>query len=258
MGNVARGSAVLVVAALVAACGGSSSGGVKTSSGSIAGTVHVFAAASLTEALTTLGKQFEAAHPGVKVVFNFAASSALAQQINQGAPADVFASASGKNMDQVVSAGGASNPTPFVKNIMEVAVPPSNPAHIASVTDLARKDVKVALCQSQVPCGATAAKVFTNAKISLKPVTEEADVKSVLTKVELGEVDAGVVYVTDVRAAGTKVKGIAIPASIDASTTYPIAALRKASNTTAAQGFVAYVLSSAGSAVLSADGYEKP
>jgi molybdate transport system substrate-binding protein len=256
--SVVRSSAVLVVASLVAACGGSSSGGAKTSSGSITGTVHVFAAASLTEAFTTLGKQFQAAHQGVRVVFNFAASSALAQQINQGAPADVFASASAKNMDQVVSAGGASNPTPFVKNVMEVAVPPSNPAHITSVTDLVKSSVKVALCQSLVPCGVTAARVFTNAKISVKPVTEEADVKSVLTKVELGEVDAGVVYVTDVRAAGNRVKGITIPDSLDASTTYPIVALTKADNSAAAQAFVAYVLSSAGSAVLTADGFEKP
>lgn len=257
MRNGVRGGAVLTVAALLAACG-SSSGGAKPSPGSITGTVHVFAAASLTEAFRTLGKQFEAAHQGVKVIFNFAASSALAQQINQGAPADVFASASAKNMDQVVSAGGASNPTPFVRNVMEVAVPPSNPAHITSLTDLAHSGVKVALCQSQVPCGATAAKVFTNAKINVKPVTEEEDVKSVLTKVELGEVDAGVVYVTDVRSAGNKVHGITIPDSLDASTTYPIVALTKADNSAAARAFVAYVLSSAGSAVLTADGFEKP
>lgn len=250
--------AAVAVAAAVAGCGGSSSGGASSSTGAVSGTVNVFAAASLTEAFTTLGKQFEAAHPGVKVVFNFAASSALAEQINQGAPADVFASASTKNMDQVVSSGAASSPTPFVKNVMEIATPPSNPAHVASVNDLANKGVKVALCQAQVPCGTTAQKVFTNAKITVKPVTEEADVKSVLSKVELGEVDAGVVYVTDVRSGGSKVKGISIASDVNASTTYPIAALTKAQNATAAQAFVAYVLSSEGAAVLTADGFEKP
>jgi molybdate transport system substrate-binding protein len=262
LGAVAIGVAV---AAASAGCGGSSSGGTPAASSSpsssanaVTGTINVFAAASLTEAFTTLGKQFEAAHPGVKVVFNFGPSSGLAEQINQGAPADVFASASTKNMDEVVSAGGASDPTPFVKNVMEVAVPPSNPAHVASVNDLAKTSVKVALCQAQVPCGSTAASVFANAHITVKPVTEEVDVKSVLSKVELDEVDAGVVYVTDVRAAGSKVKGITIPADVNASTTYPIAALTKARNATTAQSFVSYVLSSAGIAVLTAAGFAQP
>jgi len=242
---------------LVAACGGSSSGG-GASSGRVGGAINVFAAASLTDAFTTLGKQFEAAHPGVKVVFNFGPSSGLAEQINQGAPADVFASASTTNMDQVVSAGGASTPTSFVKNTMEIAVPPSNPAHITSVNDLAKKGVKVALCQAQVPCGATAESVFTNAHVTVKPVTEEVDVKSVLTKVQLGEVDAGVVYVTDVRAAGDKVKGIAIPATVNASTTYPIASLTTSHNAATAKAFVDLVLSSTGISVLTADGFERP
>ena len=267
MRGAVRGAAVVAAVGLVAVgCGGSSSGGTAASSGgspsasssAITGTVNVFAAASLTEAFTTLGRQFEAAHPGVKVVFNFGPSSGLAEQINQGAPADVFASASTKNMDQVVSAGGASNPTPFVKNVMEIATPPSNPGHVTSVNDLAKSSVKVALCQAQVPCGATAQQVFTNAKITVKPVTEEVDVKSVLSKVELGEVDAGVVYVTDVRAAGSKVNGVVIPSNVNASTTYPIAALTKSHNAAASQAFVAYVLSPTGMSVLTADGFEQP
>lgn len=258
--------AALAVTVVVAGCGGSSTGGSSGASSStsptaratLSGTINVFAAASLTEAFTSLGKQFEASHPGVKVVFNFGASSTLAQQINQGAPADVFASASTKNMDQVVSAGGAKDPTSFVKNVMEIAVPPSNPAHVSAVNDLAKPKVKVALCQAQVPCGATAEKVFDNAKIAVKPVTQEADVKSVLSKVELGEVDAGVVYVTDVRSAGSKVRGITIPADVNASTTYPIATLADSHNMSAAQAFVAYVLSSSGESVLTADGFARP
>jgi molybdate transport system substrate-binding protein len=247
--------------ALLAGCGSSSGGsasGSSASSGGITGTVTVLAASSLTGAFTTLGKQFEAAHPGTTVKFSFAASSALAQQITQGAPADVFASASPTNMQQVVSGGGATTSTDFVKNVMEIAVPPKNPAGITGVADLARKGVKVALCQAQVPCGATAAKVFANAKLKVTPVTEEADVKSVLAKVTLGEVDAGVVYVTDVLAAGSQVKGIEIPAAVNASTEYPIAALTKAPNQAGAAAFVAYVLSSAGSSVLTAAGFQAP
>jgi molybdate transport system substrate-binding protein len=161
-------------------------------------------------------------------------------------------------MQQVVTAGDASNPVNFVKNVMEVAVPPSNPAHVASVDDLAKSSVKVALCQPQVPCGATALKVFKNAKITVKPVTLQPDVKSVLTQVELGNVDAGVVYVTDVHAAGTKVLGVPIPASVEASTEYPIAPISKSGDPAAAKAFVDYVLSPAGQSVLTAAKFEKP
>jgi molybdate transport system substrate-binding protein len=232
--------------------------GVPSSAPVVSGTVTVFAAASLQGTFTMLARQFEAAHPGVTVKLNFGASSALALQINQGAPADVFASASVKNMTQVTDAGGASTPTNFVKNVMEIAVPPSNPARVTALADLAKSGVQVALCQAQVPCGATAAEVFTNARLTVKPVTLEADVKSTLAKVELNEVDAGMVYVTDVRAAGSKVKGIEIPADVNASTSYPIAVLTKAANSTAAQAFTAYVLSSQGQRVLAAAGFDRP
>jgi molybdate transport system substrate-binding protein len=129
---------------------------------------------------------------------------------------------------------------------------------VSSVTDLAKSGVKLALCQPEVPCGAVAAEVFKNAKITVKPVTLEPDVKTTLSKVELNEVDAGVVYVTDVRAAGSKVKGIVIPDNLNASAEYLIAALANAPNATGAQAFVAYVLSPAGQSVLSADGFQKP
>src|SRR5215475_9404903 len=181
------------VLAAVAAAGCSSSGSGSSSGAGASpsgGTITVFAAASLTETFTQLGKQFDAAHPGDTVKFSFGPSSGLATQITSGAPADVFASASPKNMDTLVSAGDASGPQDFAKNIAEVAVPPSNPAHVASVTDLAKSSVKVALCQPQVPCGKVAAEVFTNAKITVKPVTLDPDVKSTLSKVELNEVDA--------------------------------------------------------------------
>jgi molybdate transport system substrate-binding protein len=238
--------------------GGAGSRPPSGSAPAVTGTVTVLAAASLQEAFTTLGKQFEAAHPGTTVRFSFGASSDLAAQINQGAPADVFASASPKNMQQVVTGGEASSSSSFAKNVMEVAVPPKNPGHVTSVTDLAKSSVTVALCEPQVPCGAVAAQVFKNAKITVKPVTLEPDVKSTLSKVELNEVDAGMVYVTDVRAAGSKVKGVVIPNDINASTEYPIAALTKAPNPAGAQAFVKLVLSPQGQSVLTSSGFEKP
>jgi len=251
---------VALAAAAVAGCSSSSSpstpsgstsspaAAAGSSSAGQTGTITVFAAASLKETFTELGKQFEAAHPGDTVKFSFGASSALATQINSGAPADVFASASPKNMNQVVTAGNASNPQDFAKNVMEVAVPPSNPAKVTSVNDLAKSSVKTALCQPQVPCGVVAAEVFKNAKITVKPVTQ----------VELGNVDAGVVYVTDVQAAGAKVKGVTIPADVNASTLYPIAALSHSQEEAIAQAFVAYVLSPTGEQVLKAAGFQQP
>jgi molybdate transport system substrate-binding protein len=229
-----------------------------SSSAAATGTITVFAAASLKETFTQLGQQFEAAHPGDTVKFSFGASSSLATQITSGAPADVFASAAPKNMDTVVSAGDASNPQDFAKNTAEIAVPPSNPANVTSVSDLAKSSVKVALCQPQVPCGVVAGEVFKNAGITVKPVTLQPDVKSVLTQVELGNVDAGMVYLTDVKAAGSKVKGVTIPASQNASTLYPIAAISSSKEMAIAQAFVAYVLSPAGQQVLAAAGFEKP
>ena len=243
-------------------CGASSddnsSNSPSANSDSLKGTLNIFAAASLTESFTTLGKRFEAAHPGVTVKFNFGASSALAESIDQGAPADVFASASAKTMDTVVKAGGAKDPKTFASNTMEIAVPPNNPGKVTTLADLAKPSLKIALCQAQVPCGATAQKVFTKAKITVKAKTLGADVKSVLTTVELGEVDAGVVFKTDVQAAGSKVKGIDIPADLNASTAYPIATLSKAPNAAAAAAFEEYVLSADGTKVLTAAGFTAP
>ena len=152
----------------------------------------------------------------------------------------------------------ALSPTDFVKNTMEIAVPPGNPAHIQSITDLAKSSVKVAVCDPAVPCGVVASEVFKNAGITVKPVTLQPDVKSVLTQVELGNVDAGMVYVTDVKAAGSKVKGVAIPASENASTLYPIASISDSKEKAVAQSFVSYVLSPAGQSVLTAAGFQKP
>ena len=259
-------AATAAAAMLLAGCGSSSSssgtsaGSAPTSGGAAAvtGTITVFAAASLTETFTALAKQFEAAHPGTKVTLSFGSSATLAQQITQGAPADVFAAASTKTMQQAVDGKAISGPVTFATNVMEIAVPPSNPAHITGVADLARSGVKVVLCQPQVPCGAAAKKVFDQAKVTVHPVSLEADVKATLTKVRLGEADAGVVYVTDVKAAGNKVTGISIPAAVNASTAYPIGTVGASHNAATARAFVDYVLSGAGTSVLTAAGFGTP
>ncbi|HSS88300.1 MAG TPA: molybdate ABC transporter substrate-binding protein [Streptosporangiaceae bacterium] len=257
-----RFTVIAVALAAVAAAGCSSSGsgssGSSASASPAGGTITVFAAASLMGTFTQLGKQFETAHPGDTVKFSFGPSSGLSEQITSGAPADVFASAAPANMDTVVSAGDASNPQNFAQNTMEVATPPNNPAKVTSVNDLAKKSVKVALCQPQVPCGVVAAEVFKNVGITVKPVTLQPDVKSVLAQVELGSVDAGMVYVTDVMAAGSKVNGVKISASDNASTEYPIATINSSKHKSEAQAFMNYVLSPAGQQVLTAAGFEKP
>jgi molybdate transport system substrate-binding protein len=249
------------VALLLSACGSSDSDtspAAGSSSSGLSGQITVFAAASLTGSFTALGQKFEAAHPGTKVNFSFGPSSGLATQITSGSPADVFASASAKNMDAVVAAKAAGTPTTFAKNVMEIAVPPANPAKITALADLAKPAVKVALCAAEVPCGVGAHTVFTNAKLTVTPVTEEVDVKATLTKVELGEIDAGIVYVTDVLAAGNKVKGIEIPADVNASTSYPISTLTASKNTGLAQAWVDYVLSADGAQALTDAGFQKP
>jgi molybdate transport system substrate-binding protein len=251
-------AALAAVAALaVAGCGDdtpAASSPANSSSG-LSGTVNVFAAASLTGAFTQLGKDFEAAHPGVKVTFNFAGSSALAKQINSGAPADVFASAAPKNMDDVTDKGTPAN---FVKNTLEIAVPKGNPGKITGIKDFADKNKKIAICAAQVPCGAAAAKVFAAVGITAQPDSLEQDVKAALTKVSLGEVDAALVYKTDVLSAEDKVEGIEFPESSKAVNEYPIATLTKAPNPDGAKAFVDYVLSDKGKTVLTAAGFDAP
>ncbi len=250
----------LLAALLLAGCGGSGGGtsAAARSDGSIGGTITVFAAASLQEAFTTLGHDFEKENPGTTVLLSFGPSSGLATQITEGAPADVFASASTTNMDQVVAAGEASSPTPFAANTLEIAVPPDNPAGITRLADLGRPGLRVALCQPLVPCGVVATTVLGNAGVTVSGASEETDVKAVLTKVTLGEVDAGLVYVTDVRAAGSRVRGIEIPAGVNASTEYPLAVLDHAPNPPTARAFAAYVLSDHGATVLADSGFARP
>ncbi|MET9499234.1 molybdate ABC transporter substrate-binding protein [Streptomyces sp. NPDC006552] len=255
-------------AALLAlsACGPSdsdSSAGSSAPSASgdkkLSGTVTVFAAASLKESFTALGKKFEKAHPGTHVTFNFGGSDSLAAGITGGAPADVFAAASPKTMKTVTGAGAASgSPATFVRNRLEIATLPGNPDKVASLKDLTSSDLKVVLCDKAVPCGAAAQKALSAGKLTLTPVSYEQDVKSALTKVELKEADAAVVYRTDVKAAGEKVEGVDFPESADAVNDYPIALLKDAPNSAAAKAFIALVRSADGQKVLTGAGFLKP
>ncbi|MGW0420636.1 molybdate ABC transporter substrate-binding protein [Streptomyces sp. NPDC003015] len=253
-------------AALLAltACSSSDSDSSTATSGSsasdrLSGTVTVFAAASLQESFTALGKRFEQDHPGTRVTFSFGGSDSLAASITGGAPADVFASASPKTMKIVTDAGDASGtPATFVRNQLEIATLPGNPDKVTSLKDLTDKDLKVVLCDKQVPCGAAAQKALDASRLKLTPVSYEQDVKAALTKVELKEADAAVVYRTDVRAAGDKVEGVEFPESADAVNAYPITLLKGAPNTDTAKAFIALVRSAEGQKVLTGAGFLKP
>lgn len=262
--------AALVGVLVLAACGGGSdtpssgaaptAGATSGASGApaVTGTVNVFAAASLTGAFGQIGEDFQAANPGTTVTFNFGASSALAQQIVAGAPADVFAAASPATMKTVTDAGDAADPAVLVRNRLQIAVPPDNPGKVTGLADFAEPQLTIALCAAEVPCGAAATKVFTATGITAAPDTLEQDVKAALSKVRLGEVDAALVYRTDVLAAGDEVKGIAFPEADQAINDYPVATLSGAPNAAAAQAFVAYVLSSEGQELLADAGFDSP
>jgi molybdate transport system substrate-binding protein len=253
-----------VALASLAACGtASGSSGSGSGAGSGSGTrprtLTVYAASSLTGTFTELGKRFQAAHKGVKVTFNFGGSSDLVAQLLQGAPADVFASADTANMDKAVHAKlVAGKPVDFASNTLEIAVPPDNPAHVSSLRDLTRPGTKVVVCAPEVPCGAAAITAEKAAGVHVRPVSEEQAVADVLTKVETGEADAGLVYVTDVEGAGAKVRGVPFPASKAAVNVYPIATLSGSRNASLARQFQRLVTGSTGQSVLAAAGFAKP
>lgn len=255
----AGAAALLVLSACSASGSASDSAGSDSSASKLSGTVTVFAAASLQESFTTLGKQFEKEHPGTKVTFNFGGSDTLAANITAGAPADVFAAASPKTMAIVTDAkDAAGTPSTFVHNQLEIATLPGNPDKITSLKDLTRSGLKVVLCDQTVPCGSAAQKALEAGKLKLTPVSYEQDVKSALTKVELKEADAAVVYKTDVKAAGDKVEGVDFPESAEAVNDYPIALLKNAPNPDAAKAFMALVQSAEGRRVLIEAGFLAP
>src|SRR4051812_1562398 len=262
-----RGLALVALAAVfLSGCSGSAADDEAAASssstgtpGKLSGTLTVFAAASLTDVFTDLGDQLEKANPSLDVQFNFAGSDALATQITQGAPGDVFASANETQMKVVTDAGlQAGDPTVFAQNVLEIAVPKGNPGHVTGLSDFADPDLTIAVCAPTVPCGAAAQKVFSAAGITAQPDTEEEDVKAALNKVQLGEVDAALVYATDVLAAGDQVEGIEFPEAEQAINDYPICTLKAAPNPDAAQAFVDLVKSDEGQKALTDAGFGKP
>jgi molybdate transport system substrate-binding protein len=221
--------------------------------------VNVFAAASLTGAFERLAADFERAHSGTKVRLDFAGSQTLARQIVEGAPADVFAASDETSMQRIVAAGAvAGEPRVFARNALQIAVSPGNPRGIAILGDLAKPGLTIALCGPTAPCGRYTAEAFAKAGIALPSASQELDVKAVLSKVALGEADAGIVYVTDVRAAGGRVAGVEIPESFNVVARYPLAVLAHSSHRAAAEAFAEHVVSAAGRQVLASFGFLPP
>lgn len=224
----------------------------------LTGTVTILAAASLTESLDELAAAFEEAHPDVDVVISYGGSSALAEQIVSGSPADVFFSANESTMATVTDAGLAVDPVVLLTNELEIAVPAGNPGGVVGLADFADADLTIALCDPAVPCGSAAEKLFAATGITPSPDTLEQDVKAALAKVALGEVDAALVYVTDVTAAGDAVEGIEVPDAGVAVNSYPVALLRDARNPAAAQAFVEFLRSDEAGAVFRDAGFGIP
>lgn len=222
-------------------------------------TLTVYAASSLTSTFQEIARDFEAEHDGVRVALSFGGSSDLVTQIEEGAPADVFASADTTTMGDLTDAGlTAADPQDFATNTLEIAVPPGNPAGVQRFSDLAKPGLNLVVCAPDVPCGAAAQSVARKAGVTLDPVSEEQSVTDVLGKVSSGEADAGLVYVTDVQAAGDDVEGITFPEAASVVNTYPIARLEDSDQSDLAQEFIDLVVGDSGQAVLRSAGFGKP
>ncbi len=243
---------MLAFAALGAACGD------DPEQTELAGRITVLAAASLTEAFTEIGKAFESANRATTVTFSFGSSSTLATQANQAAPADLFASADEANMGKVVDAGNATGPVPFVRNRLAILVGPGNPKGITALADLADPDVSFVLCGVEAPCGKFGRQALERAGVKAEPRSYEENVKAVVTKVTLGEVDAGIVYATDAQAAGDSAVGLDIAAEHNVIAVYPIAVLKQSGTPGGAAAFKAFVLSPAGQGIMAKYGFAPP
>jgi molybdate transport system substrate-binding protein len=221
----------------------------------LSGTLTVLAASSLAESFEDIGRRFEDAHAGLRVVFNFAASSSLARQLADGAPGDVLATADEVTMGQAVEAGAVRAPTVFARNRLRIVTRAGNPEGITELADLARPGLVVALCAVPVPCGRLAADALEKAEVRLEPASSEENVKAVLARVTLGEADAGIVYFTDVAAAGDAVTGVAIPDEHNVVAAYPVAVATDAAHPRAARAWVEFLLGPVGREVLSGFGF---
>lgn len=225
---------------------------------SVNGELLVSAASSLTDAFADVETAFEAANPEVDVVMNFGSSSSLREQIIEGAPVDVFASANTSNMDQVVEAGEPDGGEIFVTNLLQIAVPVGNPAGIVGLEDFANEELLIGFCAEAVPCGDFGRQALENAGVTPAIDTNEPDVRALLTKIEAGELDAGITYVTDVLSSDGAVEGVEIPGEFNVVAEYPIAALVNAPNPDAAGAFVEFVLSDEGQSILASYGFSSP
>lgn len=247
--------AAVVVAAVVLVCAAQPAAAKPK----LSGEVTVFAAASLTESFTEIAKQFEKKYPDVTVRFNFDASSILAAQVHQGAPADVFASADEANLQKTIDSGDVvAPPFVFAKNRLEIAVEKGNPKKIKRLAGLAKTGLVVVLCADAVPCGKYAAEAFTKAGVEVSPASKEENAKAALSKVSLGEADAAVVYVTDVRAAKGDVSGVKIPDAQNVIATYPAATVKGSQNPAAAKAWVRFLESKAAQRPLRKFGFLPP
>lgn len=233
---------------VIVACGGSERP---------VGEILVSAAASLTDAFAESEAAFEAANPEIDVLLNLGSSSSLREQILEGAPVDVFASANPSNMTQVIAAGATNQSTTFALNVLQIAVPAGNPAGIAGLADFATPELLIGLCAAGAPCGDFGRQALEAAGVIPSIDTEEPDARALLTKIEAGELDAGIVYATDVLSSSA-VDGIAIPEQFNVVAEYPIAVLTEAPNAGGAEAFVNFVLSEEGQAILRRYGFESP
>ncbi|WP_371654071.1 MULTISPECIES: molybdate ABC transporter substrate-binding protein [unclassified Streptomyces] len=260
-----RAAAAVVTAALLvplAACGKDDDnkkndpGTAKSSTGAPAAKLTVLAAASLTDVFKAAGAAYEKGHPGTKVTFSFAGSQELAAQVKQGAPADALVTADTKTMDGLKSDTGAA--TVITRNRLVIATGKGNPKKVGALKDLADTKLKVVLAAPEVPVGRYSKKVLDAQKITVKPVSQEPNVRAVLTKVELGEADAGIVYKTDAASATGKVDAVEIPDAQNAVAQYPAATLKASKNADAAAAFVQWLSSPEAQKILQDAGFQKP
>jgi len=250
-GRLAASLALAVLAATTAACTSSSG---DSPAGEAQTTITVGAASSLTDVFEQIATDFTEANPDVIITFSFAASSTLAEQIRGGAPLDVFASAGRTAMEPLVAEGLVTGVADFATNALQIATPPGNPAGVTGLADL--PNVSVLVCEKQVPCGVAAMELFERNSLAVSPVSFESDVRSVLTKIEADEADAGIVYVTDVIAAGAKVVGIAIPSDANVTSIYQAAVVAESARADAAARFVAFLTGPQAQAALAAAGFD--
>jgi molybdate transport system substrate-binding protein len=240
--RAARGAIALVLAMGLAACSSSSKSTSNGASNNLSGSIQVFLGSSLTKAFTDFAKEFEDAHPGTSIKLNPGSSTTLAAQIQSGADADVFASADTKNMTKLQDGGEVTaKPVVFAKNQMEIAVEPGNPKKVKTVQDLASPNLIVVLCASEAPCGKYADQVLAQNNVKVTPKSRELDAASTLAKVSSGNADAAIVYVTDVKGAGSEVEGVEIPTDQNVVATLPIAPLKDSKNAALAQAWVDFV-----------------